>query len=304
MKALRVVLPVVLVGVVALFLLSRMSGRGGAEAFRVERETLRREAVERSVVARGLAGPAGVEEARAVVRWWLDGVTALRNKHPGEFPAAPASKDAKKKDEAKKEGGAEESFRAYAAERLERLRGGYSPALSAVDQGLRLDLLSVAAAENPDTHERGLRLDFALWGAPRRLEREGGAGDRSALRVVVPVTFRQLSFRFLDAAGKTYGEMSGSGEPWMALKDPERFSPELPPGIVLGTWWVERFPREAARVEIAVAAQVQGMSSATLAPTFRWEVPVDEAWRLAPGETFRAETRVAPPEPAATGAKR
>jgi hypothetical protein len=290
MKALRMILPLVLAGVVVLVGITQLARRSDREAYRFEREALRREAVERATVARGLSGPAGVEEARALVRWWLDGVAQLGNRHPSAAAPAPAAERGDKDAAA---------WRRYAAERLDELRAGYAPVLSAADQGLRLDVLSVRTGEHPDTHERGLRLDFALWGAPRRLEREAGEGARATVRVLVPVAFQKLSFRFIDAAGKTYGEMSGSGEPYLVLKDPERFPGELPPGIVLGTWWVEPFPREAARVELSVAVQVQGMTAATLGPTFRWELPVPDAWKLRPGETFRAETREAPPEPAA-----
>jgi hypothetical protein len=294
MKPLRVILPVALAGVVVLVVMASLSRGAEADAFRLEREALRREAVERAAVARGLSGPAGVEEANAVVRWWLDAVSALRNRHP-RAAEAEAPRPAKERHPDK--GGAEEAYRAYAAERLDALRAGYAPVLSAADQGLRLDVLAIAPGEHPDTHERGLRIDFALWGAPRRLEREG-QGSRAAVRPLVPVAFRQHAFRFLDAGGKTYGEMTGSGEPYLVMKDPERFSPDLPPGVVLGTWWVEPFPREAARVELAVSVQVQGLSSAALTPAFRWEVPAQEAWKLRPGETFRAETREVAPEAA------
>ena len=296
MKAFRVLVPVVLAGLLVLFLLARLTGGGEAEAYRLEREALRREVVERGAVARGLSGPAGVEEAQGVLRWWLEANAALRNRYPRQ--AAPASEQRGDKErKAKGGGGAEEAFRTYAADRAEALRAGYTPVLSAAEQGLRLDLLAFRAGEHPDTHERGLRIDFALWGAPRRVEREGD-GARVARRVVVPVAFRQLAFRFIDAAGKTYGEMTGSGEPYLALRDPERFPGELPSGIVFGTWWVEPFPREAARVEISVGVQVQGQTTAALAPAFRWEVPVAEEWKLRPGETFRAETREVAPEAA------
>lgn len=294
MKALRVVLPVVLAGVVVLLVMARLSRGAEADVLRIEREALRREAVERAAVARGLSGPAGVEEAQAVVRWWLEASAALRNRHPrlAESATPPPAKDRKSE-----KASAEEAFRAYAAERLDALRAGYSPVLSAAEQGLRLDVLAIRAGEHPDTHDRALRIDFALWGAPRRLERDG-EGTRAVAHVIVPVAFRQLGFRFLDAGGKTYGEMTGTGEPYLVVKDPERFSAELPPGVVLGTWWVEPFPREAARVELSVGVQVQGLTSAALAPAFHWEVPVQEEWKLRPGETFHAETREVAPEAA------
>jgi hypothetical protein len=298
MKPLRVILPVALAGAVVLFVMARLSRGGEMEAYRLEREALRREAVERAAVARGLSGPGGAEEAQAVVRWWFDAAAALKNRHP-EAARADAPRPAKDPK------GAEAAYRAYAAERLDALRAGYAPLLSAADQGLRLDVLALQPGEHPETRERALRIDFALWGAPRRLEREReGPGARPALRVVVPIAFRQLAFRFLDAGGKTWGEMTGSGEPYLVVKDPERFSPELPPDLVLGTWWVELFPREAARVELSVGVQAQGLTAAALSPAFRWEVPVQETWRLRPGEAFRAETREVAPEEAPAPAPR
>ncbi|HUK66492.1 MAG TPA: hypothetical protein VLV17_06655 [Anaeromyxobacteraceae bacterium] len=287
MKPLRLLVLVVLVGVVLLVGIARVVGRGEAQAARIAREGLRREMVERAAVARGLSGPAGVEEASAVLRWWFEGTDGLKARFgvpEHEGPAAPLGK-----------GGAEEvaGWKAYAQERLAALRAGYAPLLSAVDEGLRLDILAVTPGEHPETHERALRIDFALWGAPRRLERDssGTNSARPAMRVTVPVAIRQLSFRFTSDTGKAYGEMTGSGEPYRMLRDPERFSYELPSGIALGTWWVEPFPREAARVEMAAALQVQGMTSAALSPNFHWELPVPDAWKLKPGEVFKAEIR-------------
>jgi hypothetical protein len=301
MKPLRVVLPVAIAGALLVLVIARVSAANDAAAYRLELEALRREMTERCTVARGASGTAGAEEARAVMRWWFDSVAALRNRHPKPAREAlrpPQAKEAaaeKAKDDAA-------AFTRYAAERLEAIRAGYAPSLSGSEAGLRLDVLGIQPGEHPETHERALRIDFALWGVPRRLESEAGAAEssRSSLRVVVPLAWRQLAFRFLDAGGKTWGEMSGLGDPYLQLRDPERFSPELPPGIVLGTWWVERFPREAARVEITVSPQVQGMTAAALAPTFRWEIEVPEAWKLGPGEQFKGEQREAPPEAAPT----
>ena len=291
MRSLRLIVPIVVAGVVVLLVTSRLTRSSEADAYRAQREALRREMVDRSVVARGAAGPAGVEEARALLRWWFDASTALRRRFPGPSKAAsatPSGREAQKED----------AWYQYAAARADALRAGYAPVLSGSDQGLRFDILAIAQGENPDTHERGIRVDFAVWGAPRRIEREpaGGEGSHETRRVVVPLSFRQLGFRFIDAAGKTYGEMTGMGEPYLVVKDPERFSSELPPGIALGTWWVEPFPREAARVEMSVGIQVQGTSGAALSPAFRWELPVADEWKLRAGETFRAEPREAPPE--------
>ena len=74
----------------------------------------------------------------------------------------------------------------------------------------------------------------------------------------MPVAFKRIAFRFLDPAGKLYGEMSGGGEPYQKLSDPERFVDDFPPGVLFGTWWVELFPREAATVELDVEVDVRG----------------------------------------------
>jgi hypothetical protein len=296
MKPLRLVLPIVLAGAVLLFAVARMGGRGSVERYLLEREALRREMLERSAVARGLGGGPGQEEAREVVRWWMDAMAGLRKGHPraSTTPEHPAARDAGRDDAAE--------FERYAEGRAGVLQAGYAPALSAAEQGLRLDILAIRPADHPQSKARALRIDFALWGAPRRVERESGAeaGARPQRRVVVPVTFRQLGFRFVDAAGKGYGEMSGTGEPYLILRDPDRFNDALPPGIVFGTWWIDAFPREAARVEMTVSLQAQGTSAATLTPTFRWELPVSDEWKLRPGEAYRAETREVAPEPPAT----
>jgi hypothetical protein len=302
MKALRILVPLVLAGVIVLVVTSRLGEASRAEGYRLQREALRREAIERAAVARGVAGPAGIEEARAVLRWWFESVAALRER----FPSAAREEEARlrPKDAAK-----EEAWFRYADERAKLLERAYAPVASATDRGLRLDVLAVAPGDHPETRERAVRIDFALWGVPRRLEREhaaageasrGGAGAAPAQRVVVPLSFPKLGFRFLDAAGKAYGEMTGTGEPYLLLKPPERFSDALPPGVTLGTWWVEPFPREAARVELTVGVQAGGMTSgALLTPEFRWELPVADEWKLRPGEAFRAETRIeAPAEPA------
>jgi hypothetical protein len=299
MKALRLLLPLALGGAVLIVALSRVGGGGGGDAYLLERQALKREMLERSAVARGLAGAPGAEEAREVVRWWMDASAALRNRYPGAAGKDGAAPAAEKKGDDRK--GDEAEFRAYAQERAEVLRAGYQPLLSASEQGLRLDLLAIRAGEHPQSHARGLRVDFALWGAPRRIDRESAAAAgtaRGQARVVVPVAFRQLALRFVDAAGKTYGESSGPGDPYLALRDPDRFGDALPPGIIFGTWWLDPFPRQAARVELTVALQAQGTSSAALSPTFRWEVPAQEEWKLRPGEVFHAETREVPPEAA------
>ena len=101
------------------------------------------------------------------------------------FPEAGGSELERKGEDVKGKEGEEGGGAAVCQDRLEALRAGYAPALSAVDQGLRLDVLALRAGEHPETHERALRIDFALWGAPRRIDRESGPSERPTLHVSV-----------------------------------------------------------------------------------------------------------------------
>src|SRR5512143_3387121 len=149
MKPLRIVLPVVVACAVLLLVLARLGASGDAEAFRLGRDALRREMLERAAVARGLSGPQGMEEAAAVMRWWFEGVVALHKLHPKQ-PLGPdragGGKDAK--------GGDDVEWRRYADERLAALRAGYAPPLGGADSGLRLDVLSIQPGEHPQSRER------------------------------------------------------------------------------------------------------------------------------------------------------
>ncbi len=260
--------------------------------YRVARERLRREMIERSAAGRQLGAEQAKEwgaEVRALSRWYADEVQGLRNRYraaTGKPVAAPA-----------KDGdGTRAEWQQWAEDRHRLLtEGRYAPLAVAVDRGMHMDLLSIAPAPNPAGGGQALRVDFAIWGAPRRTDREPVQGStRSVLRTVVPMTFKQLSFQFLDAAGKPYGEMSGGGEPYQKLADPERFVEDFTPGVLFGTWYVDRFPREAARSVVAVSVETRGQAGGDATSTFRFDLPVEEAWRVGAGEAYQAETREGP----------
>jgi hypothetical protein len=269
-------------------------GRTQVDEARLERAELKRQFLERAVVARQLAPDRKKDwqsEVQALARWYFDELASIRARHPGEKRKAPGSeeKDPRRREELRE-------WKQYAAERLALLREGkYEPLWSSADQGFHLDVLSVKTGKSPASGEPGLQIDFALWGAPRRVDREAVAGTaRTATRVTVPLAFRQLSFQILDAQGKPYGEMVGSGEPYQKIADPERFEEDFPPGILFGTWWVDRFPREAARAVFQLSVEAHGVSGADLLSSHRVEFPVNDAWKVGPGETYKAEAREAP----------
>lgn len=293
----RLMLAAAFAAALALWLFGAWRKSSDLADFRVARERLRREMLERSAAPRMLGADQAKEwrtEVRALSKWWVDEVASIRARHHMNVPAGPPAAAKEKETE-----GARAEWQKWAEDRYRLLSSGsYEPFAVAVDRGLHMDLLAITPSPLPTGAGKGLRVDFAVWGAPRRTDRESGpGGTRSVLRTVVPMAFKQLQFQFLAADGKPYGEMSGPGEPYQKLADPERFVEDFPPGILFGTWYVDRFPREAARTLITIAVESRGMAGGDGVATFRFDLPVEESWRIGPGETYEAETREVAPEP-------
>ena len=297
-KLLLVALPFGLAVLAGILLFTTSRSLSETSEARLARARLKRDFSERAQAIRAIpAAPEWQAEVAALSRWYFEELSGIRNRHPGE-PARPgalqAAEEEKKGKLKKEEREAIADFQAYADDRLALLREAkYAPAASAFSEGMRLALLAGEPGAAPGAGP-GLRVDFALWGAPRYLERER-SGDKNVTRTVLPVVFKRIAFQFLDAAGKPYGEMSGGGEPYQKLIDPERFSDDFPPGVLFGTWWVELFPREADSVNLEVAADLRTPSGASRPASFVFKLPVPERWKLPPGATFQAEVREAAP---------
>lgn len=299
-KLLLVALPAGLAVLAAVQIVSLLRTRAEAADAGLERARLKRDFTERAQVAKALPPDQPAEwqaEVAALSRWYFEELQGIRNRHPGEPPLPSALEAAEEERKGKLDPEQRDQildFQKYADSRLALLRdGSYAVVASSPAEGLRLDLVAVEPGRSPEGTP-GLRVDFALWGAPRYLERER-AKDKTLTRNVVPVAFRRIVFSFLDPAGKLYGEMSGAGEPYQKLGDPERFVDDFPPGVLFGTWWIELFPREAATVKLELAADVRAPSGAVRPATFAVTLPVPEAWKLPPGVTFQADVREAEP---------
>jgi hypothetical protein len=302
-KLLLVALPVGAVLVAVVLLLGRQRAAADGYEARIERARLKREFGERAGALRMLPPDRAAEwrdEVLALSRWYFDRLQAVRNRHPGEppRPSALEGAEAERRKPFKPEERAQfEDFQRYAESRLALLREGrYAPVATALAGSVRLDLVAIEPGPSPQGGP-GLRLDFALWGAPRYQEREEGR-EGAVTRTVVPIALRSMAFRLLDGKGKLYGEMTGSGEPYQKLVDPERFVDDFPPGALFGTWWIELLPRESATVRMELLAEVRGATGIGHPVTFEVALPVAEAWKLPPGATFEAQVREAAPEPA------
>lgn len=293
---LRVLIPLVLAAAALLALWSSFRTRTEALSLRAERTRVKREMVERAVVARALAADRqkeAAEESRALLRWYAEEIQAVGNRHPRQRrePSLAAVLEQRPQATAAERETLTEFFQ-YATERWQSLRAGrHDPLQVAGANGLRLDVLAIQAGQNPATKERGVRIDFALWGAPRRTDRDPQPGGRGAERAALSASFQRLTLRFADAEGKPYGEMTGSGEPYLKLSEPERFVEEFPPGLLFGTWWMEPFPREAARLSATLQVQVTGAGAAALPASLSFDLPVAEEWKLPPGQAFQGEKR-------------
>ncbi|HET8542525.1 MAG TPA: hypothetical protein VFL83_21805 [Anaeromyxobacter sp.] len=296
-KLLFVALPIGLAILGAVALVNTLRVRTEAADARLERARLKRDFTERAQAAKSVAPERPAEwqaEVAALSRWYFDELQGIRNRHPGE-PARPTGVQAAEQEHKGKLKSEQreqlEDFQTYADSRFALLREGkYGVVASAAAEGLRLDLLSVEPGKSPEGAQ-GLRVDFALWGAPRYVERER-ANERTVTRNVVPVAFKRIVFEFLDPAGKLYGEMSGAGEPYQKLTDPERFVDDFPSGVLFGTWWVEQFPREAATVKFTLDVDQRVPSGAARPATFTATVPVPETWKLPPGTAFQGEIQI------------
>lgn len=294
-KVLLVVAPLALALLTGVLVSSALRDRKEAAAAQAERLRLRNEFGERAALLRALPADGTVwrDEVNVLLRSYLQSLAEVRNRYPkaaARAAAADAERNGKLDEKARS---LIEDFQRYADGRMALLSGGaYAPVASAVSGGLRLDLLAIEPGASP-AGGPGLRIDFALWGAPRLLERQR-SGDATVSRTVVPIALKNLEFKFLDAAGKPYGGASTSGEPYQKLVDPERFAPDFPPGVLFGTWWIELLPREAISMELRLDADFRAPSGMSVPASFPVTLPVQEPWRIPPGASYQAEIREAP----------
>jgi len=284
----------------AVYLMNAFRARGAAAEARLERARLKREFSERSAMARTLPAlppDAWREESGSLLRGYLEAMSALRNRFPAEPPrpgALEAAEGEKKKLDDKTKATLAE-FQKYADDRFALLKGGrYAPVASALAEGLRLDVIAIQSGPNPDGGGPGLRVDFALWGAPRVLEREG-SGERTTTKTMSLVALKALTFRFLDEKGGQWGEMSGGGEPYIKLVDGERFVEDFPPSVLFGTWWVDLLPRQPVTMQLALEASLRGAGGRDRPALFEIALPIEEGWRLPPGAEYKAEVRIGAP---------
>lgn len=170
--------------------------------------------------------------------------------------------------------------------------GRYTPIASAISNGVRLDILGMKR-QSYAGRER-MRLDVALWGAPRRevlQKNDGGA----TLKRQLDFNFTRLSLEFIDDNEKLIGG-GDTGAPTLVVDHPERWIPQFPPMAALGTYWIEAFPENTATVDLRIAGDIRSPSAGPIPVSFEWRLPVRAEWKVGAGEAFEGEERLLPAE--------
>ncbi len=118
--AVRIVATLAVTLAVGVICLNAWRSRTQSEEARLERAELKRQFLERAVVARQLAADRKKDwqlEVQGLTRWYFDELASLRARHPGEKRKAPGSeeKDPRRREELRE-------WQKYTAERLALLR--------------------------------------------------------------------------------------------------------------------------------------------------------------------------------------
>ncbi|RMG19177.1 MAG: hypothetical protein D6729_05895 [Deltaproteobacteria bacterium] len=246
---------------------------------------LQQQWTERLGQLRGISDPERYkDELRAQLKWYFGELQALNNRFPELADLDRAWKEIEEnvrtgRIPANKVPEYEEFFK-YVKDVYQRMeRGEFTPLITATSENLHLDFYRIERVN--EGGKQRLRMDFVLWGAPRRLieKRQGAVTTK---RVTVPLNFQRMFFQFLTEEGKVHGEMSATGPaaaPYMKIDYPERWIAEFPPQALLGTWYVDLFPEEAARViwEISISGRTDAGNDYTA--NYHWEFDVPEAWK-------------------------
>jgi hypothetical protein len=258
-----------------------------------ELERIERDYLERSAWVRQIAEPAKYrDEMRQLLRWYFQELTDHYNKYPG-FKNYSRALDELKADLAKhkikdQEFKMKEEYYNYARAAFDAMKEGrYDPVLTATSNSMRLDIL--------DIRREGakLRMELVLWGAQRRWM-EMSEGGTHIHKLEVNAQFSELSFRFADAKGKIIGEMTANGDPELKVDHPERWIEEFPPMAVLGFYPIDPGPAEADQLDLTISVQSRSATGEEIPAQFTWKVPMKDAWKLQPGQTWegaQVETR-------------
>lgn len=165
--------------------------------------------------------------------------------------------------------------------------GTYSPQLTGTSNSLRLDLVKIAKRADG---QKGFRIDAVLWGAQRRLDKETQPTGETLEKMITAASFSGMDIKLFDEKGKVAAEMPVSGDPEIKVDYPERWIEEFPPQAVIGYYNLPPLPANAVKMELTMSVTSHSISGSDILGSYKWELPVDADWKLAPGETWEGAT--------------
>jgi hypothetical protein len=271
MRLFKFALPVLFAAGLALLAARAWTDRADAAARSLLLEHARHQFAQRAAVARTApSAEAWRADLRALLRGWFAEQANIGNRFPllrGQ-PAPFVPPPPKVRGDAREfEDLAKRQIGAWREGRIDLVETSYA-------QGLRIDLLRVA--KEPQSR---LAVDVAVWGAPEEFETEEiGEFGKQLQRTMVPVVFKGLSLRFLDATGRIVARLEASGEPALRLDVPERLVADAPPGLILARYEPAQFPPGVDQIEWTLAVQVRSASGEARLAQAIWKTKPDPAW--------------------------
>lgn len=262
------------------------------------------------------------DELNAATKWYASEVAAIYNRFPGKKAPEAAIEEMEKQAEEGTLKGADLALRKEFFEETKRFNdmmknGTYNPFTTQVQSGIRLDLVSLQRVQHEGKSR--LRLDVAVWGAPRREEITKSADGKSGTaHIRLDFALKGLSLEFIDesqkadpnakkpatkvamAPGRTpteppAGLLLGGGEtgaPELLVEYPERWNTDVPPQFAIGHWWLDPMPRETTKVVLVISGEARSPVVGTYPVTYEWTLSPKSDWKLRDGETFDGEERI------------
>jgi hypothetical protein len=260
--------------------------------YRLAREDLRAQFLERSALVRAIPDPAAyADESRELFRWYFarwDEIQERFPSHRGSLDRYLRELEERAADGhiGKDELAAYEASYRQVREIWDLLRENkYRPALTGLDGALRLDFLEF----EPGTidGERAIQGRFVLWGAQRRrIDEAPGRTSPAAGRVEVQAVFQDVRLRLFNKDGRqvaeaTFGLPAGPYVPF-----PESKIEDFPPLAFIGGFAFPALPAEAERAEIEASVITRTIGGKDIEARFRWTRDVPADWRLPPGQSW------------------
>lgn len=280
---------VILLGAV-IWVVGEMRGLRRSAEYRLAREELRAEFLARAPWVWGIPDPERYrEEARALFRWYHEGLQALDRRFPGQATAPDAYlRDLEARHREGRLGepkyhGYKESYEQVAEVWDAITAGRYAPVMTGTSNSLRLDFLEARPALIQG--QRAIQGRFVLWGA-QRSRAEERPGEFEQPRIQTHASFDDVRVKLFDARERQIGELTFGLPSGTYVPVPEQRIADFPPLAFVGEYAIPLVPYEAETMEMVAVVRSRSASGAEIRGEFVWKQPVPTSWKLAEGEAW------------------